>query len=64
VESGSLVGQNFKKYVEDIEVGSGSHDDICVDMPSLKDVHESDDLLQKRTSCLLKIQSFRRIISS
>jgi len=59
VEGRSLVGQKFKKFVEDIGVGSRSHDDIFADMPSLEDGHELDDLLQKnRNDCLLKIMVF------
>ena len=47
VEGGSLIGQKFKKFVEDIGVGSGLQDNIFVDMHSLQDVHELDYLLQK-----------------
>jgi len=36
VESGSFVGQKFKKYAENIGVDLGSQDDIFVDMPSLE----------------------------
>jgi len=45
VEGGSLVGQKFKKSIEDIRAGSGSQDDNFFDILSLKDVHESNDLL-------------------
>jgi len=40
IDSGYLIGQNFKKSAEDIEVGSTYQDDIFTDMPSLEDVHE------------------------
>jgi len=39
---------------QNIRVDSRSQNDIFVDMPSLENVHESNDLLKKRTPCLLK----------
>jgi len=40
VEVESLVSEEFKKFVEDIWVGSRSQDVSFADMPSLDDVHE------------------------
>ena len=48
VESEFLVGQKFKKFVEDIGGWFKSLDDIFAYMPSLEDVHELDNLLQKK----------------
>ena len=62
MEIGSLVGQKFKKSVEeltvvdnvyvvvavDIGASSRSQDDILVDIPSLENVHKLDYLLQKK----------------
>jgi len=64
VEIVSLIGQKFKKFAEelfvddnvyvvaviDIRVGTQYHNDIFVDMPSLENVHEPNDLLQKEDS--------------
>jgi len=50
VESGTLVGQKFKKSTEDIRVSLGSHDGIFAYVSSLEDIHELDNLLQKNNS--------------
>ena len=50
LESEFVFGQKFMKSAKDIGVSSGSQDDNLTDMSSLKDAHESDNLLQKKNS--------------
>ena len=54
MDGGSLVGQKFKKFVEDIGVGSGSQGDIFIDMGS----QEKNDSLPLESYVLLEGLSY------